>query len=97
MAADTMETYQFDGPGRFWLVPKGHPIPSGGPTKQLFVHVIPKSVTYQILIDVEVSISNLFEAILHVEMDEKLSDYNLFYKQAIANTLDATTKEAGRD
>ena len=94
---ETLETHQCEVPGTFWLLPLGHQIPSDEPTKRLYVHVIPQRVTYQILIDVEVPISGLFDAMLHVTMsnkeilDDKQPEWSLYYKKSIVNTIDATT------
>ena len=81
-------------PGVLWIVPVDRdPDKELEPNKQLYLHIIPQNTTYQILLDIDIPIRGLFDAMVDVlgqfksEKDQDEAEYNIYWKKSNVNAM----------
>jgi len=87
-----MEVRECQVPGALWIVPVDHQIATEESNKQLYIHIIPLNITYKILLDIDIPVVHLFDAMANVlgqfksEKDKGEAKYNLYWKKTNVNT-----------
>ena len=88
-----MEDRSCQVPGTLWIVPRGHKIEIPEPIKILYIHVIPTDVTYQVLLDIDIPMGDVYEVMTGVltrckpPQDQEETMYRLYWKKSIVNTI----------
>lgn len=88
-----MEDRSCQVPGTLWIVPQGHNIEIFEPLKILYIHVIPTNVTYEVLLDIDIPMGDVYEVMTGVltrckpPEDQEETMYSLYWKKSIVNTI----------
>ena len=87
------ETTNTTVPGTYWILPKGQQTPVGQPNKRLFVHVFPQKIAYQLLLDTDVPLINMYNAIAGIMTNDQdpQPKYRLYFKRTLVKHEDDST------